>query len=79
MIARFLMLSSHVGLMATILDSSDSEHCHHCQNLYWMVKFLTIITITLVGIKIYHKYLHTGYPLFPYFSSHLFLFPQVLV
>lgn len=33
----FQVLYSHMRLVATILDSTDTEHVHHCRKFCWTV------------------------------------------
>lgn len=37
------MLSGHVGLEATILDSADVKYVHHCRKSYWTAMLLSVV------------------------------------
>lgn len=53
-LATFQVFSSHVQLVATLLDSMDIAHYHHCRKFYWTVPVYNFSLSTIArkeGVK----------------------------
>ena len=71
----FKVLNSHIWLVATILESKDTEHFHHHRDFYWItLPIMAIIQTTaefIMLLSIIPKFLRPSLFYFLLFTSFL--------